>query len=90
MQISDVRVRRVTEGKLKAYCSVVFNDMFVVHEIRVVDGANGVFVAMPRRKVSDNEYKDLAHPITAEAREMVQKAVLEAYHETELKESVSV
>ena len=90
MQISDVRVRRVTEGKLKAYCSVVFNDAFVVHEIRVVDGANGVFVAMPRRKVSKGEYKDIAHPITADARETVQKAVLAAYHEAEQKESVSV
>jgi len=90
MQISDVRVRRVTEGKLRAYCSVVFNDMFVVHEIRVVEGSNGVFVSMPRRKVNENEYKDTAHPITAEAREMVQKAVLEAYHETVQKEAVSV
>lgn len=90
MQITDVRVRKVssTEGKLKAYCSVVFDDMFVVHELRVVDGANGIFVAMPRRKTAEGEFKDMAHPITAEAREVISKAVLEAYQEAESKETI--
>lgn len=92
MQITDVRVRKVTgsEGKLKAYCSVVIDGMFVVHELRVVEGTNGVFVAMPRRKTNEGEYKDLAHPITSEAREMIQKVVLEAFLEAESKESISV
>jgi len=90
VQITDVRVRKVTtsEGKLKAYCSVVFDGMFVVHDMRVVEGVNGVFVAMPRRKTAEGEYKDLAHPITAEARELVQKTVLEAFQEAENKETI--
>jgi stage V sporulation protein G len=82
MQISAVRVRKITnpsEQKLKALVSVVFDEQFVVHDLRVVEGVNGPFVAMPRRKNAEGEYKDVAHPITAEAREMVQKAVLEAY-----------
>jgi stage V sporulation protein G len=92
MMISDVRVRKVTkdEGKLMALASVVFDGMFVVHEMRVVLGTNGLFVAMPRRKVAEGEYKDLAHPITAEARDQVQKAVLEAYHALEQQESVAI
>lgn len=92
MQITDVRVRKASggESKLKAYCSVVLDGMFVVHELRVVEGANGVFVAMPRRKTAEGEYKDVAHPITAEARELIQKAVLEAYHESERKDAVII
>lgn len=92
MQITDVRVRKVqggAEGKLKAYCSVVFDGMFVVHEIRVVEGVNGVFVAMPRRKTAEGEFKDLAHPITAEARDLIHKTVLEAFHEIESREAVT-
>ncbi|MDF2626791.1 MAG: septation protein SpoVG [Symbiobacteriaceae bacterium] len=92
MQISDVRIHKITnpsEQKLKALVSVVFDEQFVVHELRVVEGANGLFVAMPRRKTAQGEFKDVAHPITAAAREMVQKAVLEAYREAEAKETVS-
>lgn len=92
MQISAVRVRKVTnpsEQKLKALASVVFDEQFVVHDVRVVEGANGMFVSMPRRKNAEGEYKDVAHPITAGAREMLQKAVLEAYREQEAKETVS-
>jgi stage V sporulation protein G len=90
MQVTDVRVRRVTgsDSKLKALCSVVFDDMFVVHELRVIEGINGLFVAMPRRKTAEGEFKDLAHPITAEAREEIQRAVLAAYNEAERRESV--
>jgi len=92
LQITDVRLRKVSanESKLKALCSIVFDDMFVVHELRVVEGIKGLFVAMPRRKTAEGEFKDQAHPITAEARDMIQKTVLAAYHEMELKESVSV
>lgn len=91
MQISDVRVRKTSgpESKLKAYCSVVFDEMFVVHDIRVVEGSNGVFVAMPRRKTGENEYRDLAHPITAEARALIQQAVLDAYHQAERQDPLS-
>lgn len=93
MQISAVRIRKITnpsEHKLKALVSVVFDEQFVVHDVRVVEGANGPFVAMPRRKNAEGEYKDVAHPITAAAREMLSKAVLEAYHEAEAKETLSV
>lgn len=92
MQITDVRVRKAagtSESKLKAYCSVVFDEMFVVHDLRVVEGANGVFVAMPRRKTQEGEYRDLAHPITAEARALIQKAVLDAYNELERENPLS-
>lgn len=87
MQITDVRVRKVpgTEGKLKAYCSVVIDGMFVVHEIRVVEGPNGVFVAMPRRRTAEGEYRDIAHPITADARDYIQKVIIDAYQEAEKK-----
>lgn len=92
MQITDVRIRKAngSESKLKAYCSVVFDDMFVVHELRVVEGANGMFVAMPRRKTNEGEFKDVAHPITAEARELIQKTVITAFNEQEAKEKVEV
>jgi stage V sporulation protein G len=90
VQVTDVRVRKATgtESKLKAYCSVVLDGMFVVHDVRVVEGVNGMFVSMPRRKTNEGEFKDLAHPITAEAREMIQRAVLDAYFEAERKETV--
>lgn len=90
MQITDIRVRKATgsETKLRAYCSIVFDNMFVVHDLRVVEGVNGLFVAMPRRKTGEGEFKDMAHPITAEARELVQKTVLDAYAELEAKENV--
>jgi stage V sporulation protein G len=90
MQITDVRIRKVTfEGKVKAYCSVVFDGAFVVHDLRVVEGANGPFVSMPRRKTGEGEFKDMAHPITAECREMLSKAVLEVYNASERNEKVS-
>lgn len=88
MQITDVRIRKATgmESKLKAHCSIVFDNMFVVHDLRVVEGVHGMFVAMPRRKTGEGEFKDMAHPITADARELIQKAVLSAFAEAESKE----
>lgn len=89
MQITDVRVRKVTStegGKLKATCSVVWDGAFVVHDLRIVEGAHGLFVAMPRQKTTKGEYKDVAHPITAEAREQLQQAVLTAFEAAEKKE----
>jgi len=75
-------VRKVlNDGKMKAIVSVTFDDSFVIHDVKVVEGQNGLFVAMPSRKTPDGEFRDIAHPITSSAREVVQSAVLEAYRE---------
>ena len=80
MRITDVRVRKIDkEGKMKAIVSVTFDDEFVVHDIKVIDGDKGLFVAMPSKKASDGEYRDIAHPINSSTRDNIQKAVLEAY-----------
>ena len=80
MQITDVRVRKVAkEGKLKAVVSITIDDEFVVHDIKVIEGQMGLFIAMPSRKTPDGEFKDIAHPINTEAREKIQTAILEAY-----------
>jgi len=80
MKITDVRVKKVgNEGKLRAYVSVTFDDSFVVHNLKVIDGQSGIFVAMPSRKTTSGEFKDVAHPINSAFREVLQKAVLEAY-----------
>ena len=83
MQITDVRVRKVVakEGKLKAVVSITLDDEFVVHDIKVIEGEKGLFIAMPSRKASDGEYRDIAHPITSGTREMLQKLILEKYEE---------
>ena len=82
MEITDVRVRKVmTEGKMKAIASITFDNQFVVHEVRVVEGQNGLFIAMPSRKTLEGEYRDIAHPINAEVRHMIQEAVLGKYTE---------
>ena len=84
MQVTDVRVRRVTaEGRMRAFASVTLDDSFVVHDIRVVDGNNGLFVAMPSKKLPSGDYRDVAHPITPGMRQLVQERVLAAYHEQE-------
>lgn len=80
MVITDVRVRKVKkEGKVKAIVSITFDDEFVVHDIKVIDGENGYFIAMPSRRTVEGEYRDSAHPINATMREYIQKAILEAY-----------
>lgn len=80
MVVTDVRVRKVlAEGKMKAIVSVTLDDMFVIHDVKVVEGQNGLFVAMPSRKTPDGEFRDIAHPITSSARELIQSAVLQAY-----------
>ncbi len=82
VNITDVRVRKVNvEGKMKAVVSVTFDNAFVVHDVKVVEGANGLFVAMPSRKTPEGEFRDIAHPISAAAREVIQNAVLKAYQE---------
>ena len=80
MTITDVRIRKIaTEGKMKAIVSVTFDNEFVVHDIKVIEGQNGLFIAMPSRKTPDGEFKDIAHPINTETREQIQKAILDEY-----------
>jgi stage V sporulation protein G len=83
MKITDVRVRKVTEeGKMKAIVSVTFDDEFVVHDIKVIEGQNGLFIAMPSRKMADGEFRDIAHPINATTRQKIQEAVFSEYEKS--------
>ncbi|MGI6365784.1 MAG: septation regulator SpoVG [Bacillota bacterium] len=87
MNITDIRIRRVNSaGRMKAVVSVTFDNQFVVHDIKVVEGNNGFFVAMPSRKGADGEFRDVAHPITTETRNMMQTMILEAYNQQEMAE----
>ena len=80
MQITDVRIRKVEkEGKMKAVVSITIGDEFVVHDIKVIEGEKGLFIAMPSRKSADGEYRDIAHPINSETRDQLQKLILEKY-----------
>ena len=80
MNITDIRIRKITsDSKMRAIVSVTIDDMFVVHDMKIIDGQNGMFLAMPSRKTPDGEFKDIAHPISTEAREMLQSKVLEAF-----------
>ena len=80
MNITDVRIRKVgEEGKMKAIASVTFDDEFVVHDIKVIEGRNGLFIAMPSRKMSDGDFRDIAHPLLSETRNRIKDAILNAY-----------
>lgn len=80
MQITDVRVRKITkEGKMKAIVSITIEDAFVVHDIKVIEGEKGLFIAMPSKKATDGEYRDIAHPINSATRDTIQRIILEAY-----------
>ena len=80
MQKTDVRVRKVAkEGKLKAVVSITMDEEFVVHDIKVIEGEKGLFIAMPSKKAVDGEYRDIAHPINSETREKIQSIILENY-----------
>lgn len=80
MQITDVRVRKITkEGKMKAIVSITLDDEFVVHDIKVIEGEKGLFIAMPSKKATDGEYRDIAHPINSSTRENLQRVILESY-----------
>jgi stage V sporulation protein G len=82
MQITDVRIRKVEkEGKMKAVVSITIENEFVVHDIKVIEGEKGLFIAMPSRKAGDGEYRDIAHPINSKTRENLQKLILEKYKE---------
>lgn len=80
MQITDVRIRKVSkEGKMKAVVSITIDNEFVVHDIKVIEGEKGLFIAMPSRKAADGEYRDIAHPINSDTRNMIQTLILEQY-----------
>ncbi len=83
MQITDIRVRTVdSEGKMRAVVSITIDSVFVIHDIKVIEGEKGMFIAMPSRKAADGEYRDIAHPINTETREELQKMILNKYYET--------
>ena len=82
MNITDVRVRKVAkEGKMKAVVSIIIDDEFVVHDIKVIEGEKGLFIAMPSRKATDGEYRDIAHPINSATRDRIQRIILDKYDE---------
>lgn len=84
MQITDVRIRKVEkEGKMKAVASITIDNEFVVHDIKIIDGDKGLFIAMPSKKTLDGEYRDIAHSINSETRDRIQRSVIQAYEATE-------
>jgi len=84
MEITDIRIRKVeAEGKLRAYVTVTFDDSFVVHNVKVIEGDNGVFIAMPSRKTRKGEFKDVAHPINTDFRNKMQAQILDSYSKAE-------
>lgn len=87
LNITDTRIRIVKkdDGKLKAVASIIIDDCFAIHDIKIISGSDGNFIAMPSRKTPDGEFKDIAHPINTETRELIRKKVLEAY-ETALRD----
>ena len=87
MQITDIRVKKVaSEGKMKAVVSVTFDDAFVVHDIKVIEGQDKLFTAMPSRRTPENEFKDIAHPINSEMRELLETAIISKYNEAVLED----
>jgi len=81
MEITDIRIKKFdTDNRLKAIAAITFDDCFVIHELRVIDGKEGLFVAMPSRKMPNGEFKDVAHPINQETRDYVESVVIDAYH----------
>ncbi len=84
MKITDIRLKKIDgQNRLKAIAAITFDECFVVHELRVIDGNEGLFVAMPSRKMPNGEFKDVAHPINQETRRMIEEAVIEAYNNAE-------
>ena len=82
MTITDVRVRKISnEGKMKAVASITLDEEFVVHDIKIIEGEKGLFIAMPSRKTAENEFRDIAHPIKSDTREYIQTTILKAYEE---------
>ena len=82
MQITDVRIRKIEkEGKMKAVVSITIEEEFVIHDIKIIEGEKGMFIAMPSRKTAEGEYKDIAHPIKSSTRELIQNLILQKYNE---------
>lgn len=80
MNITDIRIKKINgEGKKKAIVSVTFDNMFVVHDIKIIDGQNGLFIAMPSKKIGEADFRDIAHPINSEARNILQSKIFKAY-----------
>lgn len=87
MQITDVRVRRIDkEGKMKAVVSITIDNEFVIHDIKVIEGEKGLFIAMPSRMAADGEYRDIAHPINSQTRELISETVIDKYEAMLLEE----
>lgn len=90
MQVTDVRVRRIAkEGKMKAVVSITIDNVFVIHDIKVIEGEKGLFIAMPSKKSADGKYRDIAHPINSETRSELEKIVLDYYEQSALQEEDS-
>ncbi len=90
MQITDIKVRKINaEGRMKAVVSVTFDDCFVVHDIKVIEGQEKLFIAMPSRKTPDGEFKDIAHPINVDTRERLQNMILAKYEESMQEEEIA-
>lgn len=80
MNITDVRIRKINDdGKMKAVVSITFDDEFVVHDIKIIEGQNGLFIAMPSRKMSDGDFRDIAHPLVSETRNKIKDAIFAEY-----------
>ncbi|HOL17191.1 MAG TPA: septation regulator SpoVG [Bacillota bacterium] len=89
MKVTDVRIRRLSqEGKMRAIVSIILNEQFVVHDIRIIEGNNGLFVAMPSKRTPNGEFKDIAHPINSETRQKIQMAILETYNKEMARDGV--
>ena len=89
MPITDVRVRKIAkEGKMKAIVSITIDDEFVIHDIKVIEGEKGMFIAMPSKKATDGEYRDIAHPINSGTRESIQNIILEKYEQALLEPDI--
>ena len=87
MRVTDVRVRRIArEGKMRAVVSITIDNVFVVHDIKVIEGEKGLFIAMPSKKSVDGEYRDIAHPINSETRAMLEEIILKSYEQSALQE----
>ena len=88
MKITDIRIRKAAkEGKMKAVVSITFDNEFVVHDIKVIEGERGLFIAMPSKKSTDGEYRDIAHPINSDMRKVLQDTILEAYDKAAAEDS---
>ena len=91
MEVTNIRLRKVeTEGRMRAIVSITLDDAFVIHDLRVIDGNNGLFVAMPSKRTKEGEFRDIAHPINVEMRAKIQDKILAAYAEADVTEGSSI